>query len=64
MNTDLPIDKILNLIQKYGAPPILIDEILNCITDTERKVEIARKLQRHSVVIDVSESVGVGCRFK
>ena len=52
--TDLPIDKILSHLQKYGAPNMLIDEILSCVTDTDEKIEIARSVGRHSIVIEVS----------
>lgn len=50
----LPVDTLLADLQKSGAPESLLDNILNLIVDCDKRVEIARKLGRHMIVIDVS----------
>lgn len=51
----LPVDTLLDDLQKSGAPESLLDNILNLIVDCDKRVEIARKLGRHMIVIDVSD---------
>lgn len=52
LNMSLPVDTLLADLQKSGAPESLLDNILNLIVDCDKRVEIARKLGRHMIVID------------
>lgn len=52
LNTNLPIDKILEELRKQGASTSLLDKILNLV-DVRKRTDAARKLGRHIVVIEV-----------
>lgn len=56
LNTNLPIDKILEELRKQGASSSLLDKILNLI-DVKKRIDAARKLERHIVVIEVGEKL-------
>ncbi len=47
------MDRLLEELQKYGATTTLLDRILALIVDADKRTEIARKLGRHMIIIEV-----------
>lgn len=50
------MDRLLDDLQKCGAPETLLDNILILVVDNDKRIEIARKLGRHIVAIDVRKA--------
>lgn len=53
LQTCLFIEDILKILHKYDAPYALLEKYLKFVEDLEKRLELAKKLSYHTIVIDV-----------
>lgn len=53
LTAGISIPRLLEVSSKMNASPVLFDQLLPLIESSEEKCKLAKKYQRHRIVIDV-----------
>ncbi|XP_012535647.1 spermatogenesis-defective protein 39 homolog [Monomorium pharaonis] len=53
LQTHLYIEDVLKILYKYNAPHVVLEKYLKFIDNLEKRLELAKKLSCHTIVIDI-----------
>lgn len=54
MKSHIPIEKVISILKKNGAPNEILMKYLELVDDSETKISLAKDMSLHKIAIDVS----------